>query len=582
MFSSTMLRRPIPWSLMVVAAIAAHAPLLFMHLPLLTFDANFHIFFAQHYARHWFEPFNVKWYGGFSQTTYPPLPQQWLAIFSYVFGLDIAYEIVQLIAIVLLPIGVYRYAKLWVDDRSASYAALGSIFLGSLSMLVYEAGQLGTTTAITLYLNALPYFYQWTRQGKGRSLIKGLLLMFAAAAAHHVTLLFGAVLFAIPVGVLALLDRETDGEMNGTGIILGRATLFAVLGAIGAAVVLLPYFIALMNNPITQTPIPHASRANYVLNPEWGFNYFVTPYGALILVIPFIAIRGWRERRLRPLLFGFWLTMVLGLGGTTPVARWLFGRAFEVLTYERFAFWATVMALPFAGKLAAEIFDRRSRIAAGAVVALMLLTMSWSVAQHYYHPINYDDPIKVDQVANFLNRDGHDKYRYFTLGFGNELSHVARYTEATTVDGDYHSARSLPEVTPYGAAQLTNSKYYGANGIAALRSMLKHASKYGIKWIFVRDPYYEPLLAFAGWRRVDSVQNGTIGIWSRDDIPPAGPVNYSRRPTYWEGIMWGLFPVGSSLLALLAVIFLPDTVLVRRPVAVPAKMPGIIYAREAK
>ena len=57
-------------------------------------------------------------------------------------GLKFAYILVQLIAILLLPIGMYRYAALWVDEVSASYAALGSVFLGSLAMLVYQSGQL--------------------------------------------------------------------------------------------------------------------------------------------------------------------------------------------------------------------------------------------------------------------------------------------------------------------------------------------------------------------------------------------------------------------------------------------------------
>jgi len=49
-----------------------HAPLLLMKLPLKSYDTNFHIFFASHYAHHWFDPWNPKWYAGFSQTTYPP------------------------------------------------------------------------------------------------------------------------------------------------------------------------------------------------------------------------------------------------------------------------------------------------------------------------------------------------------------------------------------------------------------------------------------------------------------------------------------------------------------------------------
>jgi uncharacterized membrane protein len=140
-----------------MAVVAVHLPLLLMKLPLKSYDTNFHIFFASHYLHHWFDPWNTKWYAGFSQTTYPPLPQQWVAVFSHVFGLDMAYMVVQFIAILLLAVGVYRFARLWVDDRAASLAALGSVFLGSESLLVYNAGQLGTTCAAPIYLNALPF-----------------------------------------------------------------------------------------------------------------------------------------------------------------------------------------------------------------------------------------------------------------------------------------------------------------------------------------------------------------------------------------------------------------------------------------
>ncbi len=576
------LRRPIPLLAILLAALAVHGPLLLMELPLGSYDANFHIFFASHYAQHWFNPWNPKWFGGFSQTTYPPLPQQWLALFSSFIGYKLAYMAVQLIAILLLPVGVYRYAKIWVDERAASYAALGSVFLGSLAFLVYEAGQLSTTAALPLYLNALPYFYEWSRNAKFKSLLKGVALTLAGAAAHHVTLLFGAVLFAIPVLVRAVADRNDTGEDRASAAVISRAVIFGALAAIGTAAVLLPYFIAVLHNPIKQVPIPHASRSNYILNPEWGLNYWVIPYGAMILALPYIFLKGWNDRRLRPLFLAFWITFVLGLGGTTPLPRWLLGRAYEILTYERFSFWATVMALPFIGLLAASLLDRYAKKAviwlAIATVGTCALAVSWTT----YRPASGDRGLRVDAVANFLNRDGHDKYRYITLGFGSHLSELSLLTDANTVDGDYNSARMLPEMTEYGAAQLTNSKYYGTSGMEALRAMLKHADKYGIKWVFVRDSFYEPLLAFAGWRKVDALDFGTIGVWSKDDVPPAQPIESNYMPTAFEGLLWGTLPIGSSILAIFLVIVLPDRQRAREPIAFPAPATEPIAVRGVK
>ncbi|MBV9437093.1 MAG: hypothetical protein JOZ44_13625, partial [Acidobacteria bacterium] len=151
---------------LLLLALAVHAPLLLFQLPAGSFDGNTHMFFADHYAHHWFNPWNEKWFAGFSQTSYPPLIHQLIALFSHIVGLTMAYTIVQALVILLLPIGVYRYARLWVNERASLYAAIGSIFLGSLVMMVYQAGQINTTFASVMLLNSLPFFYLWIREGR--------------------------------------------------------------------------------------------------------------------------------------------------------------------------------------------------------------------------------------------------------------------------------------------------------------------------------------------------------------------------------------------------------------------------------
>jgi hypothetical protein len=547
--------RPIPLSFILLVAVAIHLPLLVMQLPLKSYDTNFHIFFASHYVRHWFDPWNLKWFAGFSQTTYPPLPQQWVATLSWIFGLNMAYMAVQFLAILLLAAGVYRFSRLWVSPRAASFAALASVFLGSESFLVYSAGQLSTTVAAPIYLNALPFFFDWLRHGKWRPFLKASVLLVAAAAAHHATLLFGSMFFALPVIALVLLDNEDGEKTSRQALVLRVVTITFVVG-IAIAVVLLPFWIALIRYPVTQTPIPHPSRANFILSPQWGLNYFIVPYGALVLALPFIVIRGCSVVRLRPLLLGFWLAFLVGLGGTTPVGHVLLGRAFDVLTFERFSYWATLLALPIVGLIVTELVDRfRMR----AVVPLALLatsTCALAVAWSTFRPAdaaNFD----VEPVAQWLNRDGHDKYRYITLGFGNKLSRLAIMTDANSVDGESNSARMLPELTQFGGAALTSSKYFAKPGLDALRAMLNHADRYGLKWVIVRDSYYNPLLYFAGWRQVDELDDKTITIWSKDGVPPATPMNSAQIPPHWQGILWGTLPFGFSILAIL-VVLIPD------------------------
>jgi len=179
-----------------------------------------------------------------------------------------------------------------------------------------------------------------------------------------------------------------------------------------------------------------------------------------------------------------------------------------------------------------------------------------------FRPIDLDPTLNLKPVIDFLNRDGNDRYRYLTLGFGSQLAKISTYSNAGTVDGDYNSARSLPEMTTYGAAQITSSKYYGIAGMESLRAMLKHANHYGLRWIFVRDRFYEPLVTFAGWRKIDTFDNGLITVWSKDDVPPATPIESDMKPPVWHGIMWGILPVATSLFSLFIVFFLPEKRLV--------------------
>ncbi|HWR15808.1 MAG TPA: hypothetical protein VN577_13355 [Terriglobales bacterium] len=571
--------RAVSVTVILLLALAVHGPLLLMQLPANSYDAYTHMFMASHYAGHWFNPWNEKWFAGFSQTTYPPLAHQLIALFSYLFGLTMSYMFVQLVAILLIAVGILRYARLWVDEQSASYAALGAVFLGSLGMLTYQSGQINTILGSALTLNAIPYFYRWLRSNTLSNLVKGVLLTMSAAAVHHITLI-SIVLFAAPVVWLALVDRNQEGAEASAPGVISRALAFGALVGIGIALVLLPFWISFFKNPVTQLPIPHPSRDNYLLNLKTGLNYWLIPYGALALVVPYMFLRGATSRRLRPLFVGWWVTFLIGLGGTTPFAKLLFNRFFYVFTYERFTFVSTLMVLPLAGLLAAHLINRYGRKALVGVFAAMVATFATSVAWMQFNPIG-DTSFKVDQVIAFMNRDDHSKFRYLTLGFGSLFSKVSIEVNASTVDGDYNSARLLPEMTQYGAGKLDNAKYYGLGGMESLRAMLKHANQYGLKYIFVRDRFYEPLLAFAGWRTAEQYDNGNVTLWVKDDVPPAQKMDFGAPPPPWQGLIWGLLPISVALLSLLSVVLLHE----RRRLAETYEFPATdeaVALREAK
>jgi glycosyltransferase involved in cell wall biosynthesis len=547
------LTRPIPVWQIVLCALIFHAPLLLMHMPADTYDSQFHMSMASTYAHHWFNPWNEKQLGGFSQTTYPPLTHQWIALLSHFVGLTSAFMLVQGTVILLLPLAVYRFSRLWTDARAASYAAFCSVFLGSLCLLVYQDGQIGTTSSTTLFLLALPSLYEYVLKGRAGDLIFGLVLWCTAAAAHHATLIFGTVFFVAPLVWHAFSKYREQNPGRSLGEPIKRLLIAGGTAALGVVLVLLPYISILRKNPIKQIPIPHQSRSNFILQPFWGVHYWVIPFGIFSFALPFILIKG-TQRRFLPLFLGFYFALLFGLGGTTPVPRWILGRAFEVLTFERFSFWALLLALPFAGMFISELLDRYGRKAAIVVSIALFFNASVAVAWNVLIPIR-SSPVDVTSVINFLNTNGRDRYRYFTLGFGREISKIACYTNASTVDGEYNSGRTLPEMTQHGAAELTSSKYFGREGIGALSAMLRHANHYGIKYIFLRDAYYEPLLTFAGWKPIATLNGGDIQVWTTIGIKPAQKIRSPYEPPVWQGILWGTIPFGVSILAILMVIF---------------------------
>ena len=87
----------------------------------------------------------------------------------------------------------------------------------------------------------------------------------------------------------------------------------------------------------------------------------------------------------------------------------------------------------------------------------------------------------------------------------------------------------------------------------------------------MHDQHYEPLLTFAGWRKIETFNNGDITAWSKDDVPPAHKIPSDAIPAPWEGLLWGILPIGVSFLAIFLEIFLRDERRIVVPVAVPVR-----------
>ncbi|MCU0495089.1 MAG: hypothetical protein MUD01_26170, partial [Chloroflexaceae bacterium] len=97
--------------------------------------------------------------------------------------------------------------------------------------------------------------------------------------------------------------------------------------------------------------------------------------------------------------------------------------------------------------------------------------------------------------------------------------------------------------------RLEGAKFRGIPGIGSLQQFLAVPEKYNLKYVFSNDQFYDPLLYFSGWHRVQRLENG-IMVWERADIPPLPEVLPRREIPIIQRLMWGTVPMSALLLAL--------------------------------
>ncbi|NWJ48285.1 MAG: hypothetical protein HXX08_20715 [Chloroflexi bacterium] len=548
-----------------------------------TYDAYIHIFFADHYARAWFDHWEYRWYTGFTMTSYPPGSQQSIALISPVVGLLNGFIIVQLFAVLLVVLGVYRFSRIWVTEEAAGFAALLAVFSSSITETVHVFGQLPTMFSLGFLLNALPFVRYWLDTGKRRYLLMGWVVLAGCTAGHHVTTLFGAVFFVGPVLLAGIVDKFRqplpDEPTAHPSQVAGRkifplvirrlrrivpVTFRAGIFGIGLVVVLLgvvlPYWLWSKDDPIVQISIPHASRDSFIQNTNAGLVFWLIPYGLTLLALPYIFYKGLNTRAW-PLTLSLMMAVLLGTGGTTPLPKALLGGAYYILTLDRFTFWATILLLPLLGEFVVSITKRglanylRNQFGVLTwkivlfVLVVFYLALSGITANFTQFRKFQPAAIDMQPIVTFLEKDQHSRWRYLPLGFGDQMAWLSAQTSATTVDGNYHSARRLPELTTTSIERLEGAKFRGIPGLTSLQQFLAVPEKYNLKFVLSNDQYYDPLLYFSGWHRLQRLENG-IMVWEREDIPPLPEVLPRKEIPIYQRIMWGTIPMAAIFSAI--------------------------------
>jgi hypothetical protein len=558
-------------------ALLTHGIIIYFTLPK-TYDAFVHMFFADHYSRFWFEPWEYRWYTGFLTTSYPPLVHQAIALISKLFPLKVAFSIYAIFILEILIIGVYRFTKLFFDKPTAGVAAILTVVLSSIVETLHVFGQMPTLTGLAFLLNALPFLYQYIVKRKLIYLVMALAFLSVVISSHHVTAIFGMVFFIAPTIFMALVDGlpQTYQPQNilrfVITIIKEAAKKYKLILLFGGLVIVLavglifPYWYWSKNDPITQVSIPHGSRDNFFENTSSGLIFFIIPLTLIFALIPAITYTMTRQKRFIGWAIAFFLCLLLGSGGTTPLPKMLLGsNAFNILTLDRFGFWASIIAIPFMAKfiysfLAGPVKDFWTRnfsrsghfILSGTTGFVYLLFIAFVFHLGSFRPLQPRE-IELQPMLNFLNRDDHMRWRYLTLGFGDQMAWLSANSLAATVDGNYHSARRLPELTSRPVERLENAKFSGEQGLASLNDFLTYSEKYSLKYVFCNDRYYDPLLYYTGWSRTIRLENG-IMVWEKGNISTIKPIT-PREVNPLLKRAWGIFPVSSLCIAFLLTIF---------------------------
>lgn len=539
--------------LAVLVAFVCHGIFILSARYRLSYDAYTHMLFADHYAENWFSLWEPRWYTGFTVVSYPPLTHQLAALFVPLLGFDRAFALVLWIVTSLYPLGVYSFSRIFAGKTAATHAALASALLLPIYVTAYVFGQFPFLTGTLLSLFGAAALDGYLRKGGMHNLLLTLSLYAATMASHHATLILQPFLI-LAVTVNHALETPRAFQWRQ---FISRLLLVGILAPLASLLVILPFW-EWGRHQAMQTPIDHLSRHNFLADPLAFAIFFFPLYGPLAAVVPFL-IRKWHPRFIG-LLISFTILFLLGLGGTTPLPRLFFGANWEWLTYDRFAFWASLTLTPFFGMLFIRLkYGWKDRLttppkpASSQRKSLSTLTFSFfavTALGAWFQPLVFPtQPAQLDMqpILTFLDQGDRSQWRYLTFGFGNQFTYLNLLTEAATIDGSYHTVRTLPELRESGIAEVDTS-YWALKGISAIAPILERSGERGVRWGFVNRADFIPQLKQSGWVYRETLSNG-VQVWENlNAVLPEPSQPPETNPV--TSFSWGVFPILALLGAL--------------------------------
>lgn len=520
------------------------------------YDSWNHMFFASHYMSSWFDTWDLRWFGGMSVQSYPPLVTQLLGLGGFVFGIENTLIALGLIMMIMVPIAVYSFSLCFLSNHQATWAGLLSILLPSIYITNYTYGQLPTIFALVTTLFMGRYLWYYVKTGRFTHALIAALLFGITAASHQFTFICFVPILIVCVSLTIPLYFKTS--LKGA---VKRIGIFLLIGMPLAIIPIFPFWQFLLH-AVPQTSIPHLSRSNLFSNSSAFLQFFLAPYLLFLFTIPIAAFSVKKNRAMIPVFAIFILLFLLGLGGSTPIPGMIFGDWWQWLTYDRFSLWAGVLLLiPLSSMIPSDILNRTNstKSAVKLLFILMLIFLIMGAAYFGTDPsrgtfLPKPQAVKMDILVDFINKNVGQQYRYITLGFGEaQQEKLSSLTHSSSLDGGYFTARTLPVLTESGIGMIDTIKHIDPE-LKTLDKILANAELYSLKWVFVNDAFYNKILEKNGFYL--QFTEGGVTIWVKNEVPPL--VDSRKHEIGVKSYIWGLAPL--MLVVFLIAIFLKEYV----------------------
>ncbi|MEX0895903.1 MAG: hypothetical protein WDZ94_03105 [Patescibacteria group bacterium] len=481
-------------------------------------DSEMHLFFASHYLQHWDSGWENKWYGGFSVYVSAPLAHLLIALMGNFVSLEAGYLILQAAALTLFPVSVFVFVREVLDEQSAGIASLLSTGVAGAYVVLYTFGQLPFFLAACFGLLAAAAYVKFLRNGGLTAFFSWTFLAGTAIATHHHSSL---VILPLFIATTTLMQWFQGFKLRS----LFRVSVAMISFAFVAVLVILPFWWWFLSESLPQNEIYHPSRDAYFRVSSSARMFFWDMYGGVILLIPLVML-GLRYIRLLPLIAMAGFLVILGLGGNTIVPQKLLGSISETLTFERFSFWAAVLIIIPAAFILKNFKGRMRFITMTFIAITMLVGIVRAISFPHQQEL-LQKPLtswEEREVVRFLN--DHDEYNYLTLGLGEpQMVRISRLTNAWTVDGFYHQARSKQELRDSLIGTIDASEWEGEKSYDVLFSVLQYPAHWQVRYVVSGSAWSEGHLKNSGWEILHPI--GSRLGWQQ------GERHYSNI-TVWE------------------------------------------------